>query len=419
MGVAIQTLCGGKAITTAQSNWKRTLFITFTAQLISAVGFSSIFPFLPLYVESLGTVTNLSVELLAGLVYSGQALTMAIASPFWGALADRYGRKLMVVRAMFGGMIIMLLMAFARSAEELVLMRTVQGLITGTIGAASALVASVTPRKHTGYAMGLLQVGMGSGFALGPLIGGVVADTIGYYAAFYVTAALLLMAGILVWLGVEEDFVPAESSASGPISFVAEWRHVMSAPGVKATYGLRFMSQLGRMMIIPIAPLFIQMLFSNQGPVNTFTGLVVGVASATTTVSAVYLGRLGDQVGHRRVLVTCALLAALLYLPQSLVGSGWQLLVLQALVGVCIGGIIPAISALLAGYTQAGEEGAVYGLDNSITSAARAAAPLLGAGVAVWLGLRATFAVIALVYLTAGALAAAKLSSPQTIEKAS
>ena len=393
-------------------NWKRTLYVMFFAQLVSAVGFSIIFPFLPLYVQSLGATTSLSIELLAGLVFSSQAVAMAITSPIWGLLADRYGRKLMVERAMFGGAVILLLMAFVRSAEELVLLRTLQGLVTGTLGAANALVAGVTPRQHMGYAMGLLQVGLGAGLALGPLIGGVVADVVGYYAAFYITAVLLAVAGLLVLWGVEENFGRPQADGAHSLGLLAGWRHILSASGVMSTYGLSFMVQLGRMMIVPIAPLFIASLLKDSQGVNSFTGLVVGSASATTTVSAIYLGRLGDRIGHRRILIICALVSALLYLPQSLVTAGWQLLVLYALVGVCVGGVIPAISALLARYTQEGEEGMVYGLDNSITSAARAVAPLLGVGVAAWLGLPATFAATALIFFWAGSLAAFGLPKP-------
>ncbi len=118
----------------------------FFAQMISMVGFSSIFPFLPLYVKSLGTVTSMSTDLCAGLVYSGQAFCMMIASPIWGSLADRWGRKIMVERAMFGGAVIFSMMAFVRSAEELVALRMIQGLITGVMGATNAMVASTVPR---------------------------------------------------------------------------------------------------------------------------------------------------------------------------------------------------------------------------------------------------------------------------------
>lgn len=380
--------------------------------MMTAVGFSSIFPFLPLYVEELGTRTNLSTELLAGLVFSGQAFTMMLASPIWGALADRYGRKLMVERSMFGGAILLLLMAFVRSAEELVLLRTVQGLITGTVAAANALIAASVPRDRMGYAMGLLQVGLGSGVALGPVIGGAVADVYGYRVAFYATAALLFLSGVLVWRGVKETRDPDAQQVAQGQSLLAGWRHILSASGVLVTYSMTFFSQMGRMMIVPIAPLFILSLMPGSPHVNTFTGLVVGVTSATTTLSAIFLGRLGDRIGHRGILITCLLIAALLYLPQSMVQAAWQLLVLQALVGVALGGVIPAIGALLAGFTKSGEEGAVYGLDNSINSGGRAVAPVLGGIVGAGFGLRATFTATAIIYLLAGILAAWRL--PQT-----
>lgn len=87
-------------------HWQRTLYILVAAQVFTAIGFSSFFPFLPLYVKDLGSSSGINIEILAGLVYSGQAFTMMVASPFWGRLADSYGRKLMVERAMFGGAVI-------------------------------------------------------------------------------------------------------------------------------------------------------------------------------------------------------------------------------------------------------------------------------------------------------------------------
>jgi DHA1 family multidrug resistance protein-like MFS transporter len=374
-------------------------------QVITAIGFSSIFPFLPLYVKSLGSVTALGTELLSGLVFSSQALSMMIASPFWGALADRWGRKLMVERAMFGGAVLLGLMAFVRSAEELVLLRTVQGLITGTIGAANALVAAVVPRERTGYAMGLLQVGIGAGVGLGPIIGGALADAFGYRVAFYATSALLAIAGVIVAFGVEEHFVPPEKSGERQAGFWKEWRQILSAPGVLATYALRFLDSLARMAFIPILPLVAMELLAEAAGVNSFTGLVIGAASAAAAAFSVFFGRLGDRTGQRRIVIGCALAGCLAFLLQVWAGSGWQFILLQVLAGTAHGGIITGVSALLARYTQCGEEGAVYGLDNSINSGARALAPMIGVSVAMWLGLRAVFGAISLLYLTAAALA--------------
>jgi DHA1 family multidrug resistance protein-like MFS transporter len=378
--------------------WQRTLIVMFVAQLVTSIGYSSIIPFLPLYVQSLGSTMHWDLQVLAGMVYSGTSMAMLIASPFWGTIADRHGRKLMVERALLGGAVVMLVMAFVRSAEQLVLVRVVQGFITGSIGATNALVTAIVPRQQTGYAMGVLQVGAGGGLAIGPLVGGVLADSYGYAAAFYVTSVLLLIAGILVLVGAEEKAISGVGNPAATVGFRAEWRHILAARGVKPTYLLRFLNQLPRMMIVPIAPLFVQTLLSDKGRINSYTGLIVGGAAVTTTLSAVSLGRLGDRIGHRRILIFGAAAAGLLYLPQTFATSTLQLLLLQGLVGLALGAVLPALGALLAGYTTSGEEGAVYGLDNSIYAGANVVAPLIAVGIALQLGLRATFAATSLVY---------------------
>ncbi|MFV1858454.1 MAG: MFS transporter, partial [Anaerolineales bacterium] len=393
----------------ARPGWQRTLYIIFFVQLVTAVGFSSIFPFLPLYVDELGATTSLSVELLAALVFSAQAFTMMLASPIWGSLADRYGRKLMVERATFGGALVILLMAFVTSAEQLVILRAIQGLITGTLAASNALVAAAVPRQRTGYAMGMLQVSLGAGLAIGPLVGGLAADTFGYSSAFFITSGLLVIAGFTVMFGVREEFEPLLSLTRSPLAFLKEWRAIIIGKGVSLSYAMRFISQLGRMMVVPITPLFIGQLLVDQSRLNTFTGLVVAVSSATLTVAAIYLSRLGDRIGHKRILVVSMFMAGLLYLPQSLATEAWQLLGLMALVGVAMGGVIPSISALLAGYSHQGSEGVVFGLDNSVRAGARAGAPLVGAAVALAFGLRATFLATGLILILGALLAGLRL----------
>ena len=364
--------------------WQRTLYIMIFAQLMSSVGFSIMFPFLPRYVAFLGSSTGTSLELLAALVFSAQALTMTLASPFWGAVSDRFGRKPMVERAAYSGAVTLLLMAFVPNAEMLVLLRTLQGFLTGTVSAGNALVAASAPRNRVGYAMGLLQLGLGSGVAIGPFIGGLLADAFGYRATFIVTAGLLTLSGLLVTFGVKETFVrPVRKVQEPREGMLTNWGRILRTPQVGTLYSLSFLNWLGRNLLTPILPLFIATLPLAASGVNTTIGLIVGIAAATGTVSAVYLGRLGDRIGHRPILIVCSVAAALLYLPQSFVTQVWQLLALQALTGVAVGGLTPAVAALLSRYTQPGQEGSVYGLDNAIVSASRTVAPLLGAGVVV------------------------------------
>lgn len=380
--------------------WRMTLGVAFMAQFTSAVGFAMVFPFLPLYVNDLGSTLGMSVELAAGLVIGLQALTMAITAPFWGVAADRYGRKLMVLRAMFGGTVLLALMAFVVSAEQLIFLRAIQGLITGTVAANNAMVAAVVPRSRIGFSMGLLQVGQWAGVAAGPVFGGLLADAYGFSLPFLFTAVSLFAAGIFVAVGVREEPTPHKKGTQPKVSVMQQFKAVLTADGVSIVYLLRFMGGVGRTMIIPIAPLFVVTLLPAEAAGQSiYAGLVMSVSSAAATLSGVYLGRLGDRIGHQTVLLWCAVVAVIFYLPQVFVSDVTQLLLLQALTGLATGGLIAAPAALLAQYTRAGEEGVAYGFDNALFSGARAVAPMAGAAIASLAGLRATFAAAAILHL--------------------
>jgi DHA1 family multidrug resistance protein-like MFS transporter len=379
------------------------------AQFMSSVGFSSTFPFLSLFVRELGCVTSLGVELMTGLVFAGPAFTMMIASPFWGNLADRHGRKIMVVRACFGGALLITLMGFVRSAEELVLLKLIQGAVTGVIAANNALVASCVPRERAGHAMGMLQIAMAAGIALGPLLGGVVADLWGYRSAFWVTGGALFVSGVVVWLGVDEVFTPAAEAKTRGRGIFTNWSVILHSEGVAITYAMRFITQMGRAMLIPVLPLFLIKIIDDPANLNTFTGLVIGVGAVFVTISAAWLGRLGDGIGHRRILIVSMLSTGFLFALLSLCTQGWQFLAVQVALGAALGGLIPSATALLACYTRPGQEGKVYGLDNSITAAARTIGPLIAVGFTALMGIPATFVFIGVLSLVAGLAAWAYL----------
>lgn len=388
-------------------SWKRILFLMVVTQFCSAMGFSIIFPFLPLYIAQLGSTTGLGIEILSGLVYSVQAVTMAIASPLWGAWADRYGRKPMVVRAAIGGAIIMVVMGFVQTAEQLVFLRAIQGMVTGVIAASSALVAAVAPRERTGYAMGWLQLGFWTGVAAGPLLGGVLCDALGFRATFLVTSIVLLVSGLTVWIGVHEPFERSKQVQAGRFGFLQDWRRILSNPYLDFTLALRFLNAAGRSAIEPMLPLVVLALSPPGSRVATSTGLVVGVASAVSILTSVYLGRLGDRRGHARIALASAVGASLCFASNLLAGNFSQLLVAYSMALACVGGLLPSLSAMLAQYSQTGDEGCVYGLDNSVTSAGRTVGPALSAACALWFSPRAVFGLAGLIFAGAAGLAAA------------
>jgi len=380
--------------------WKRNLYVIWAAELVAIAGFSVAFPFLPYYVQELGVTGPGQVEMWSGLLFTTSAITMAIFAPLWGSLADRYGRKLMVERAMFGGAVLIGAMGLVRNVQQLAILRALQGCVTGTVPAAITLVASSVPRRRSGYALGLLQMAIYSGASVGPLLGGLVADVFGYRAAFWVTACLLFAAGLCVFFLVEERFAPSRQKedppAGGPGSSPVEsFRQglalVLRSRALLIMFGTRVVTNFGLRIMGPMLPLFVQSLMPGQGRAASVTGLITGARAATGALGAVALGRVGDRVGYRQVLVACALGAAALYVPQFLVVTPTQLLILQATAGVATGGIMASVSATLAQLAPEGRQGVVYGVDSSANSVARAIAPMAGAAIATGLGLRFIF----------------------------
>ena len=379
------------------AEWRRNLYVLFMVQVLSVAGFSLVFPFLPLYVAELGVATRGSVAFWSGMVFSAQAVTMMVSSPIWGAVADRYGRKPMLVRATLGGAVMVVLMGFAQSAEQLVLIRIVQGMLTGVVSATSALVAATVPKEKSGESLGLIQTGIWVGVAVGPLIGGLVSVALGYRASFWITGGALALAGVAVIFWVREDFEPL--SVQKRVNFWESYKKLLRAPGMAALYSASFLQSLGRSVTMPImAFFFVELLSSSEGAV-VMTGLSMGAKAAVGSVSAIYLGKLSDRIGHEKVLTAGAIIAVLVYLPQAFVANAWQLLFLQALTGVSAGAIMPATSALLNMRTSQGAHGTTFGLGNSVSSGGRIVAPILGAAVYPLIGMRGVFALNTLVYV--------------------
>ena len=378
-------------------DWRRNLYVLFMVQVLSVAGFSLVFPFLPLYVAELGVATRGSVAFWSGMVFSAQAVTMMVSSPIWGAVADRYGRKPMLVRATLGGAVMVVLMGFAQSAEQLVLIRIVQGMLTGVVSATSALVAATVPKEKSGESLGLIQTGIWVGVAVGPLIGGLVSVALGYRASFWITGGALALAGVAVIFWVREDFEPLPVQKR--VNFWEGYKKLLRAPDMASLYSVSFLQSLGRSVTMPImAFFFVELLSSSDGAV-VMTGLSMGAKAAVGSVSAIYLGKLSDRIGHEKVLTAGAVIAVLVYLPQAFVANVWQLLFLQALTGVSAGAIMPATSALLNMRTPQGAHGTTFGLGNSVSSGGRIVAPILGAAVYPLIGMRGVFALNTLVYV--------------------
>lgn len=371
--------------------WRRTLGVTATSQVFSILGFSFVFPFLPLYLQQLGVHGTVAVTLWAAILSGGSALLMATCAPVWGILADRYGRKIMVVRAAISASLIVGLMGLVQNPYQLLALGMLQGAFTGTVSASQALVASQSPRQRLGFNLGVMQTAVFVGTSLGPFFGGVVADAVGFRLSFAVAAGFLFVAGAIVALFVEEEKRFAQQRGAPRPPFLGGLSQAVRIPGMAAMIGAYFCVEFGITVVFPVLPQFIQYLQGSAGHVATLTGLILAGAGVAGAISSVSVGFLSDRWGYKPVLVTAAAVAALLSIPQFFVIATWQIFVLRVLIGFSLGAIMPSASALLASLVPSERRGTAYGLTQSATSLGFAAGPLTAAAVVGVAGMRTVF----------------------------
>lgn len=377
-----------------QPGWKFTLYAVWCGQLLALIGFSSRAPFLPFYMGELGVPDVAGQTIWAGGFNAAGAAAMVITAPLWGVLADRYGRKPMLLRGLFGGAVTAALMGLATEPWQLVSLRFIEGGMTGTVAAAAALIATSAPRARMGYALGMVQTAVFAGAAGGPLIGGVIYDWAGARVAFWVASAMLCSGGVVVALFAREHFVRAPSQ---PLSETGRWRRLQDASAFLFTAAMLtmlaaiFVIRMIAMSMQPIIPLFVEQLTPDNPDVATVAGLVLGATGFTSALAAAYFGKLGDRTGHRRVLAISLIAGGLIYLPMALVRDPWQLALLQGLLGIAAGGSIPSANALVAHHTPVEKRGAVFGLTAALSGFGGFCGPLLGALLVTSLGFRSIF----------------------------
>ena len=370
--------------------WRKILYAVAIAQFISLGGGNLIFPFIPFYVEDLGISDPGQIALWSGIMGTATGGMLFIFSPIWGSLADRFGRKPLLLRAYLGAMVTMTLQGLAQNVWQLAALRALQGIFVGTIPAATALVASTTPRDRVAYALGLVQMAFFSSQFIGPLIGGSLAAAIGFRATFFATGAFYFVAFLLVLLVVEERFVPPTKEARG--TFLGNIRLVAASRPLVILIAAVFFLNAGPPFIRPLIPLLVDSFGSSRPEV--LAGLAFAALGGTSAIAALLAPRVSALVGLRNALALATLGAGFAYLPIILVTNTPMLIVVVAVVGIFSGAMIPTANALIEAWSPPERLASVFGLTGSAMALAFAVGPLSGGLIANSFSLDAAFLVI-------------------------
>jgi DHA1 family multidrug resistance protein-like MFS transporter len=373
------------------NDWKRSFNAIWIAEFIAIAGFATTTPIIPLHLRSLGLTDPAALNFWTGLTHASSAIGLTVFAPIWGSLADSYGRRIMLLRAMIGGAVLIGLMTLTTAPWQVAALRTLQGCVTGTVAAATVLTASISPVAETGYRLGLLQMAVYLGNSVGPLFGGVVADTLGIRVNFLATSALLLSAAVIVTKFVKEEFIPKPKNRSILKNAIPDFSPLFSSPALGSLMGVVFAVQFASAVVAPMLPLFIMHMTGNVAGVGSLSGLIIAAGSVSGAVAAAAIGKVSGKVGYGRTLIICMLGATAFYIPQGFVQNPWQLLWLRLGSGIFLGGTMPSVNALIASLCARDKQGSTYGLSSSISNAGAALGPAMGATLATIAGYPSVF----------------------------
>lgn len=368
-------------------NWKTTLYIVWGVQIMSLMSFSFGMPFLSFYIQDLGVVDPDRIKLITGILNASPAVGMAIMAPIWGIISDRGGKKPMLIRAVASAAVILFGLGLVNSIGGLVFFRIIQGFLTGTITAAAALISSETPDEHMSYALGVLTSSTFIGYSLGPALGGILAEAVGYKFSFILGGGLMLFTLFIVIFFVKET--KREKKINQDIRRI-KLKYILT-PVVLVTLLMLFFIRLGRTFPSPYISLYIQQIRGSIEGSALTTGLITAATSIVTALSALILSRLGDRYNKQKLIIIYLMAGIVISIPLLFTTSLLYFSIFYILVFFAIGGIEPLIMSYAVTLVPDDRRGTLFGVQGTVGSIAWAIGPMIGSYTTIQYGLESVF----------------------------
>ena len=368
-------------------SWKDNLRIAWLGSFLTGACISLVVPFMPIFVEQLGVEPS-QVTFYSGLAISVSAISAACVSPLWGILADRYGRKPMMIRAGLAMTITMGGLAFVPNVYWLLALRLLNGVFTGFVPNATALIASQVPKDKSGYALGTLSSGVVAGTLTGPFVGGMIAEVFGIRNVFLMVGGFLFLAAILTIFFIKEDFQPVPKEKELPTKEL--FTSVKYPYLLFNLFATSFVIQVAAQSVGPILALYIRDLGQKENLLFV-SGLIVSSMGLSSMMSSGVMGRLGDKVGNHRLLIVAQAYSALIYLLCANASTPLELGIYRFLFGLGTGALVPGINALLSRMTPKAGISRVFAFNQVFFYLGGVIGPLAGSVVAEQFGYHSVF----------------------------
>ncbi|MDG3213287.1 multidrug efflux MFS transporter [Streptococcus suis] len=366
----------------SSSYWKQNLKVAWLGNFLTGTSFTLVMPFISVFVEELGVGPGL-VEYYAGLAVSTNALAAALMAPIWGSLADRYGRKPMMVRAAFAMIFTMGGMAFVPNVFWLIVLRVLNGVFTGYIPNATALIASQVPKDKTGYALGTLSTGAVAGNLIGPTLGGVLAEMFGVHTVFLLVGLLYAIVVILTVFYIREDFVPIKKSDALPVKEV--FAQVKDRQMLVGLFVTSMIIIAAAQAVVPILTLYVRHLGQTDNLLFV-AGFIISLPGMASLATSGYLGKLGDRIGNHRLLLMALTYSLLINVFCVFAENPFQLGLLRFLYGFGTGALLPSVNSLLTKLTPKEGISRIFAYNQLFNNLGSVVGPMMGSAVAAHMG---------------------------------
>ncbi|MDM5334851.1 MFS transporter [Ureibacillus composti] len=377
------------------SNMKRNFIIILISNFIVSSSLTMIMPFLSLYIETMGDFSESYVQKWAGLIFGATFISAFLMSPIWGRISDKYGYKPIMIINCFGIALSIFLMGHVQDVYQFFFLRLFMGIVTGFIPTSMAFISKHTPKNVAGKTLGTLQIGSVGGTLFGPIIGGSLADAVGFSYTFILTSITISLAAFIIIIGIHEPKIDTKKKSSvfsrkNIIWAIFHHRLILNTMLVTA------LIQIGNFSIQPLLSLYVSDLTTSE-QVAFLSGLTFSAAGVGSLIFSRFFGRLADQIGYEKVLATLLFITVLFIIPQALVTSLWQLILLRFFFGIFSGGLIPITTALIRREAPVEVQGEIMGYNQSFRFLGNIIGPVFG-------GIISGIATISTVFYTTGIL---------------
>ncbi|HHW4950526.1 TPA: multidrug efflux MFS transporter [Streptococcus suis] len=364
------------------SYWKQNLKVAWLGNFLTGTSFTLVMPFISVFVEELGVGPG-QVEYYAGLAVSVNSLAAALMAPVWGSLADRYGRKPMMVRAAFAMIFTMGGMAFVPNVFWLLALRVLNGVFTGYIPNATALIASQVPKEKTGYALGTLSTGAVAGNLIGPTLGGILAEMFGVHMVFLLVGLLYAIVVLLTVFYIREDFIPVKRGEAMSVKEV--FAQVKDRQMLVGLFVTSMIIIAAAQAVVPILTLYVRHLGQTDNLLFV-AGFIISLPGMASLVTSGYLGKIGDRIGNHRLLLIALTYSLLINVFCVFAENPFQLGLLRFMYGFGTGALLPSVNSLLTKLTPKEGISRIFSYNQLFNNLGSVVGPMMGSAVAAHMG---------------------------------